>query len=382
MISCHYPLPDLDQAQCLLEQIFSGVPAVPPEDHDTEVILYGAGNLGRMACEFLDYVGVKILHAYDRAARDGATLGGSVPVYQPSEPGVYENHLILVTTLSVPYTEIETLLSSLGWKRILPFYDYALQYSDIHPLNNGWFSGPLTHEDREMIREVLSTLGDQHSYAAYLQFLAWRVLREDWIFEDAPVRMDDRFFIEPIQKVLTDHEVFFDVGAHHGEVFLRFLKDTQEKFQAAYLFEPDKENIPVLINQLIRLSRETQEKTTLIQKAVGKDHGVSSFMHSFGYASRLREDSFEKTDVIRIGDLDIPVTFIKIHVEGGELNALEGAKKVLIKHRPIITITLYHNLDGLWRIFISLKNFFIDYTVLIRMHSWCGTGVVLYGIPS
>lgn len=381
MISRHYPLPDLDQAQRLLEQIFSGVPAFPPEDHDTEVILYGAGNLGRMACEFLDYVGVNILHAYDQAAKDGDTLGGSVPVYQPSEPGVHGNHLILVTTLSVPYTEIERFLISLGWKRILPFYDYALQYSDIHPLNNGWFSGPLSHEDREMIREVLSTLSDQHSYAAYLQFLAWRVLREDWIFEDAPVRMDDRFFIEPICNVLTDHEVFLDVGAHHGEVIFRFLKITNREFRGAYLFEPDNNNYCELVKRWKRLPNEIQEKIILDNKAVGNKNENSSFMHSFGYASRLWDKGAQKVEVIRLDNCRAPVSFVKMHIEGNELAALEGGMSWLIKNRPIIAVTIYHNRDGLWKTGRLLKGMLTEYEIFCRMHSWCGTGMVIYMIP-
>lgn len=381
MILRHYPLPDLDQAQRLLELIFSGVPAVPPEYHDTEVILYGAGNLGRMACEFLDYVGVRILHAYDRVAKDGDTLGGSIPVYQPSEPGVHGNHLILVTTLCVPYTEIETFLSSLGWKRILPFYDYALQYSEKHPLSNGWFSGPLSHEDREMIREMLSTLGDQHSYAAYLQFLAWRVLREDWIFEGASVRMDDRFFIEPICNVLTDHEIFLDVGAHHGEVFEKFVTVTEMRFLSAYLFEPDNSNFLELQKNIKNLPQDVQKKTTLLQKAVGIKNETSAFCHSFGYASRLWNSASGETNVIRLDDFRIPVSFLKLHIEGGEHAALEGARDTLKTYRPIITATVYHNNDGLWKIMFGLEKILRNYFFILRMHSWCGTGVVMYWIP-
>ncbi|MDX8551886.1 FkbM family methyltransferase [Methanospirillum sp. J.3.6.1-F.2.7.3] len=381
MISRHYPLPDLDQAQRLLEQIFSGVPAFPPEDHDTEVILYGAGNLGRMACEFLDYVGVNILHAYDQAAKDGDTLGGSVPVYQPSEPGVHGNHLILVTTLSVPYTEIERFLISLGWKRILPFYDYALQYSDIHPLNNGWFSGPLSHEDREMIQDSLLLFTDYQSYAAYLQFLAWRVLREDWIFDDVSVTKADRFFIEPICNVLTDNEIFLDVGSYHGDVFFRFLELSKGKFLSAVLIEPDRTNITTLRKKVSSLPDAMRKKITIIHKCVGTSSGSVKFGHSFGYASRIWDISNECAEVVTIDGLFIPFSFMKMHIEGGEMDALSRGKDLLVSSRPIIAITIYHNRDGLWKLMHFLKDLLEEYLFFVRMHSWCGTGIIIYGIP-
>jgi FkbM family methyltransferase len=382
MISRHFPLPDYKQAQNHLENIFSSPVAVPPSDNDKNVILYGAGNLGKMACEFLDYVKVEILFAYDRAAKTGDMLCDSIPVFPPDKPGKFGDNLILVSTLSVPFTEIENFLLSLGWKRILPFYDYALQFSNIHPLNNGWFSGPLSSEDKDKIYEVLSNLGDRHSYAAYLQFLAWRVLREDWIFEDAPVRMHDRYFIDPVREILTDHEIFFDIGAHEGEVFSRFLHETGDKFKAAYLFEPDKKNYFNLKNYIDSLPEGVQEKVFLFNKSVGKYHQTANFAHLFGFTSRLWQGGDGKSEVVKLDEFKVTVSFIKMHIEGSELAALNGGLTLLMKTKPIIVTTIYHNRDGLWKIGILMNSILTKYTFLFRIHSWCGTGVVIYMLPN
>jgi FkbM family methyltransferase len=374
-------LPDDDGASVLLEEIFSSEPAQPSHDEAHSVVLYGAGELGRLAFDFLEYVGIKVEFAIDRAARDGDLIRGSIPVFRPGQSPRLDNHLILVSTVSVPYSEISDLLKKHGLKRVLPFYDYALQFTDKHPLNNGWFSGPLSAEDKKNISEVMAGFIDAQSKAAYLQFLAWRVLREDWIFDEIVVVRSNRFFIDQVVNRLTKNENFLDIGAYDGRVFLQFLKLTSEKFNSALLIEPDEENFLSLQFTIKQLPKNIVSKTILRKCALSEKSGKFNFAQGFGMASRLRENNQDMTDVIRLDDLDFPTTFLKMHVEGGEHRTLKGGISYLKKNRPILAITVYHNRDGLWRIQRLLQTSLLDFNFIFRMHSWSGTGAVIYGIP-
>jgi FkbM family methyltransferase len=265
--------------------------------------------------------------------------------------------------------------------RVLPFYDYALQFADRHPLNNGWFSGPLSTDDQMNITKVMAGFGDARSRAAYLQFLAWRVLRVDWVFDRAPVFLGNRYFIDPIQHILSDEEYFLDIGAYDGRAFLQFLKVTGEKFNSALLIEPDDKNFLSLQQTIEKLAPNIMQKITLLQGALSSASGTLPFAQGFDFASRIWDIKQNEVEVFRFDDLKFPVSFIKMHIEGGEYEALKGGLIQIKSRRPILAITVYHNRDGLWKTPILLQEALSEYVFYLRLHSWCGTGAVIYGIP-
>ena len=84
---------------------------------------------------------------------------------------------------------------------------------------------------------------------------------------------------------------------------------------------------------------------------------------------------------ITLDSLDLAPDFIKLHLEGAELDALRGARETIRRHRPIIAVTTYHNADGIWRTPAWLMDTLEDYRFLMRLHSGCGTGAVVYALP-
>jgi len=373
--------PDLNEALHLLEALHKKSPAHPPERISGNVVLYGAGNLGKLALRYLRHVDVHVEFAIDRAATIGMLLNDEVTVYAPSDVPRRFDLPVLVTTASAPYSLIYRQLRDWGWKRVLPFYDYAQNFNAHHPLNNGWFSGAFSPDDQAGTKSVLVSLADAHSRAAYLQFLAWRLLREDWIYDDAPVTPNNRYFINPVLDVLTDTENFIDVGAYDGCVLLRLLEITGNRLSSALLIEPDTQNIVLLKDSLLKLPPELRAKIDILPVVLTDTNGQLPFSHGFDMASRVCEINSTPTASVKLDDLDVSPSFIKMHIEGGEYNALRGGLKTLETNRPITTTTLYHNRDGLWKIPDLLVKKLTDYVFLLRLHSWVGTGCVLYAIP-
>ena len=376
-------LPDLDNALALLDKICRHAPAsIPPVENDAGgVILYGAGNLGKLAFDFLQHVGVRVKYALDRAASPQMYLAPGVKIYPPHDAPRHETGLILVTTVSAPFTTIKRDLTRLGFKQILPFYDYAQHHAARHPLNNGWFTGSISAEDQAGMASVLRSLVEPQSRAAYLQFLAWRILRQDWVFDAAPVKPDDRYFIKPVTDSLTNCEDYVDVGAYDGRVFVRLLEITRNQFASALLIEPDAENLQMLNATLKDISVEARLKITVSPLAIADCKGRIPFSHGFNMTSRVCEATSQFTDCIRLDDLDAPVSFLKLHIEGGEYDALRGGMNMLQRHRPMLVATLYHNRNGLWKTISWLTSHIEGYDFLLRVHSWCGTGFVMYALP-
>ncbi len=380
--------PDRKSARQLLQEIAKRPVSFVPRKVDKPLILYGAGNLGKMATEYFEKLGIPFLFVVDANPdlhrRDpfwaGIEIFGihDVPIKQR------ESSLLAICVVTTSFSQVTAPLKKQGWRDVVSFYDIVEAYRDRHPLGNGWHSGLLTDEDIIGIESVLYRWEDDISRSHYLQFIAWHSLREEWIFEDAPVTIHDRYFISQVLSNLHDHEVFTDIGAHHGEVIIRFLTEVGNKYNGIYVIEPDKENLSHLRNFLEENMPNVpteRAKIHLLECALGSVTDEKLFYHGLGYASQFSESGQTKVDVKCLDDLLIPATFIKIHIEGWERNAISGGLETLINNRPILAVTSYHNREGLWHLPAQIMTSLDNYAYYFRLHSWHGTGSVIYAIP-
>ena len=377
--------PDTDQAATLLGELATASCAYSPVATDVPFALYGAGNMGRLARDFLAKVGHDPVMVIDRDARRLAQepSWSSDRLVCPDEAAklAKDGFRIAVSVVNAPYVPLERSLQQLGFEDIVPFYDLAESFRSIHPLSNGWFAAPLTAFDQEKTAEVLTRWDDDVSRAHHLQFLAWRRLREEWTFETAPVSADNRFFIPELAGVLRADEILLDAGAHHGSVTEAFLRHTRFAFQQIVAIEPDPVNRAQLENTLRRLLSD-DARVTVYDWALADHESEALFHGGLDYASQLSDTGQSRIVTRTIDALGIFPTFIKLHLEGAELAALKGARQTLLDCRPLIATTVYHNDDGVWKTARWLIETLADYRFLFRVHSWCGTGAVIYAIPN
>ncbi len=294
-------------------------------------------------------------------------------MFERGDPIPEADARIAVSVVTSPYVTIERSLAARGCTDVVPFYDLAESLRGQHPLSNGWFAEPLIAADQREIQSALAGWDDDVSRAHHLQFIAWRRLREEWTFEAAPVSTE-RYFIPEIAAVLHDSETFLDGGAHHGAVSLAFASMIGNSRLIA--IEPDAANRAVLGERLRGLPR-----AEVLDCALAAEDGTADFSEGYGFASKLSAFGQTQVSTRTIDSLDVEPTFIKLHLEGGELDALRGARETLRAHRPIVAATVYHNADGLWRTAGWLMRELDDYRFLFRNHCWCGAGAVVYAIP-
>jgi FkbM family methyltransferase len=376
-------LPGPDEAKSLLTELAAAPCVFAPAVADRPLALYGAGNLGRLARDFLKVVGRDIAFVADHNARNltpNEDWDGTVLLHPDAVAETTKRRIRLaVAIVTTPYVAIEDSLWRHGFDDIVPFYDLAESFRYLHPLSNGWFATPLTPEDQDRTARVLTTWADDRSRAHHLQFLAWRRLREEWIFDRAPVSMDDRFFIPEIATILREDETFVDAGAHYGDVIDAFLRRTGGKFQRIAAIEPD----PANRARLRKRPFARESRVAIYDCALSDRAGEVRFHDGLDYASQISQTGKLRVAARPLDTLGVPQpTFIKIHIEGGELNALKGARRLLQASRPIVAATVYHNADGIWRTPLWLMDNLPDYRFLFRAHSWCGTGAVVYAIPN
>lgn len=78
---------------------------------------------------------------------------------------------------------------------------------------------------------------------------------------------------------------------------------------------------------------------------------------------------------------NIPVTFIKMDIEGSELEAIRGARHIISTLSPKLAISLYHKLDDFEKIPALIIDINPNYTFYIRHHSLSDCDTVLYAVP-
>lgn len=374
--------PHCVQARRLLREIANATCHATPRPPRFPLTLYGGGDMGRMARDYFRSLGHEVALVVDRNAdalrRDPFWAGVSIAHPDDVDPQARREAQLVVCVATAPFKPLETALAGEGWGEIVPFYDIAESQRAHHPLSNGWFSPPLTETDMERTAAVLERWDDDISRAHHLQFLAWRALREEWTFDGAPVTGDDRFFIPEVMALAGGHGVFVDAGAHHGQVARKFASLHGNAFDRIVAIEPDPRNAAALEASL---PQEIATRTTLLRVAIGAEAGARPFHSGLGYASQFAATGQDRMDCTMLDALGLTPDFLKLHLEGAELDALKGGRETIRRHRPAIAATTYHNADGIWRTPAWLMEELEDYRFLMRLHSWCGTGAVVYALP-
>ncbi len=373
--------PDLLQAKALLHEIVSQPTSANPRRVDKPLVLYGAGDMGKMAKSYFDRLEVPVSLVVDAnpiaCNRDPYWQGTQIVAPDNVSTEQKASALTATCVVKVPFSSLQSTLLADGWTDVVPFYDIAEAYRDRHPLSNGWFSGQISPVEVEEIERVMARWADNASRAHHLQFVAWHSLRQDWAFADTPITIDDRYFIPPVLAALHEQECFVDVGAHHGEVIDRFLSAVNRRYEEIYAIEPDSSNFQELSKRL----RTIPGRIRCIKIALSDNDTEARFFDGLGYASQFSQIGNERVQVKALDQLGLQPTFIKLHLEGWELPALIGGIHTLSSCRPLIVATAYHNRLGLSQLAEWLMTHMARYTFLLRLHSWCGTGLVIYAIP-
>ena len=149
----------------------------------------------------------------------------------------------------------------------------------------------------------------------------------------------------PIRKII-------DVGAWWGPWSIWW----QDKATSVEIFEPNKDILPKLVNNV-----GTFKNCTIHRTALGDRHGSVSMQcadHSGTYHITEQKGDIEiKTlDSFQFDNVDI----IKIDAEGYELPVLEGANETILRNRPWIQIEGNKSGERYGRTKLDIKNFLDD----------------------
>jgi FkbM family methyltransferase len=336
------------------------------------IVLYGAGRLGRKAAAALRKAGITPLAFADSAPELNGTVIEGIRVCSPATATQRwrGDALFAVATFRPDQGGVAARLRELaafGCRRTTTFLPLAWKFPGILPHFGADLPSKLLRKAGDLLR-IASLWCDNTSTDNYRRELAWR-LRAD--FEGAPVPTPDQYFPRDILRPAPS-ESFIDGGAFDGDT----LRQAPWPLARVLAVEPDPANAA-------RLRAMSFPGIRVHEVLLGREPDLARFNGTGTMASR-REES---------GALEVPVTtidlmaagerptFIKLDVEGDELEALKGARETLQRCRPVVAVCLYHRPEDLWTIPLFLHSELPEHRLYLRVHAHDGFELVAYAVP-
>lgn len=174
----------------------------------------------------------------------------------------------------------------------------------------------------------------------------------------------------------SDEEVMVDGGCYDCETITIF-RDKVKNYKKIYAFEPDGINYEKCKSAI---EKDNLKNIEMINAGLWKETGTISFAGGNGGSSRItNECDNEQVRVFAIDDIcKEKVTFIKMDIEGAELEALHGARNTIKKYKPKLAICIYHKDEDVLDIQNYLMELVPEYRFGIRHYSDYAWETVLY----
>lgn len=189
------------------------------------------------------------------------------------------------------------------------------------------------------------------------------------------------FDLPELREEEKDEEVFIDCGGFDGSTTLDFFAwrraGNKENFDDdyAYVWEPDSKNCSKIRQKLQGVRYQIVDKGTWEGRATIGFCGDGS---SNGTVSQMSDKTIELDSIDRI--CERTSTFIKMDIEGSELEALIGAKNVITQNKPKLAISVYHKPNDIIILPQLIKSMNPSYRLWLRHYSFGANETVLYAL--
>jgi FkbM family methyltransferase len=175
-----------------------------------------------------------------------------------------------------------------------------------------------------------------------------------------------------------EDEVYIDGGTYNGDSIQFFSEHVGHRYKKVFAFEPDKETFHVLSKRF-----GDNPRVQLFNSGLYSRTGGLGFTADSSRAAKIDPDSASKIDVVSLDDtIADKVTFIKMNIEGAEIEALKGSRKIISEYTPKLAISGYHRPSDLWQIPRLIKQLNRNYNLYLRQQDGGIIESVIYAVSS
>jgi FkbM family methyltransferase len=353
----------------LLEQMLSESPkATAQRERDTfwrlaepfaqSFVVFGAGQLGRKVAGALRRHGIEPLAFADNNPATWGTSIDGIAVRSPHEAAAEWGKCAAFVISIWPsrgadtYADRERQLQELGCVKVVPYLSLFWTDPAAYLPHFSLDAPRRILADAALIRKCAGLWSDRASLEAFVGILRWRLLAD---FSGIPTRSNDEQYFADDLFSIDPGDVFVDCGAYDGDTIRVLAQRLNGKLCRVFALEPDPKNYAALQACVATLENRSQAITAL-PYAVGRRRGTVPFAATGTEMASVGPGGTLTVDVVPLDELlatEAP-TFIKMDIEGFELEALAGAAEVIRRCRPILAVTVYHHGDHLWKVPLAI----------------------------
>ena len=341
------------------------------------VIIVGAADEGMRVASFCREKGIEIVAICDDdPTKLGAEAEGcKVISVSDLEEQSKETPVLIASHRAL---KVQRRLREMGFVNVAPLAVIEAMDPDSfspHMFYDGLFED--LFDNRDQYRALNDILADDFSRRVLDRVLAYRLTLDAEVL--API-VEWELYAPKDLFDYSDDEVYVDGGAFDGDSIRLFIERVKGNFSRVIGFEPDSGTF-----QYLKANFADEPRVELINKGLHRCEATLNFDNAGTRGSIITEETQSGSVEIPVVGLDDVlkgdrVSFIKMNIEGAELEALRGSRKSIAKWHPRLAISGYHRPTDLWQIPALIRDLDPHYKLYLRQHDGGVIETVVYAL--
>ena len=221
--------------------------------------------------------------------------------------------------------------------------------------------------------DLREQFADEASKTVFDHVVQYRLSAAPQHMESYSVRFSEQYFEHFLG---LSGEVFVDAGGFDGDTTEIFCERYPD-YQRVFLFEPSTKNM-----QAAKIRLAQRRDITFIEQGISDQPGILWFNPDAGSASAVSSAGASSIEVTTL-DMAVtqPVSFIKMDLEGWEMQALNGAQRHIREDHPKLAISVYHSASDFHRIPDYIASIRQDYDLYLRHYTQGWSETIMFFVP-
>lgn len=342
-----------------------------------DVWIFGAGSFGRDVCGILQAQGFRVCGFVETRPAAVQVLGLPVLDWQRWSELAPQPQLVLgIYNRDMALDTLEGVARAAGATDVFMPWDIYNQFK----AQLGWrywlSDAPTVLDQLPALLRAYDLLSDEASRRCLVDICDFRLGLQ--LAYGGFRHTDNQYFNALTLPPLAGRGLcYVDGGAYNGDTYAELCSHAQ--VERAYLFEPDAQNYQALLRQV-----QGQAGAVCLPLALADGYRLLNFSAGAGEGAAIsaaggQHIAAAALDEVLCGER---VDFLKLDVEGAEVQALQGARQLIARSRPVLAISLYHHPQDLWVLPALLDSICQGYALYIRQHFFNSFDSVLYAVPN
>ena len=349
------------------------------------IAIYGAGNIGKIVYEVLKRINKKAVCFIDKNKSDN--YYNDTPIYNFKNIDKKNIDFVIIGIFSYPkecdINDIEKTLKEIGIDNIISFEEFYQNFYDYFNEDNFYWLTSTKYfiKDIDKINRAKEIFYDDRSKDIFDRQIRHR-LGENYKILETPDYDITQYLAKDV-PINRENVNFMDLGAYNGDTLIEFVNNGVT-FNKIIAFEPDINNYKELSENLSYL-KDNYNILEIFSFPVGTSNTIELAL--------FNENSDASSNYSLSGKISIPIisidkiimgfkpTYIKMDIEGFEINTILGLKRTISKYRPSLAIAVYHLPSDLYKIPLFVNENFENYDLYLRVYGSHCMDTILYAIP-